>query len=64
MHGYAADFCCGYVFSPLGAGLLGVITEVTFRIRPVPQVRKYGSVVFPHFEDGVALMREVAKQVL
>ena len=44
-------------------GILGVITEVTLRIRPVPEVRKYGSVVFPTFETGVAFMREVAKQV-
>ena len=43
-------------------GILGVITEVTLRIRPVPDVRRYGSVVFPTFEDGVSFMREVAKQ--
>lgn len=44
-------------------GILGVITEVTFRIRPVPEVRKYGSVVFENFEKGVAFLREVARQV-
>ena len=33
------------------------------RIRPVPEVRKYGSVVFPTFEPGVAFIREVARQV-
>ena len=44
-------------------GILGVITEVTFRIRPVPEVRKYGSVVFENFERGVAFLREVARQV-
>ena len=43
-------------------GTLGVITEVTLRIRPLPEVRRYGSVVFPTFEMGVAFMREVAKQ--
>lgn len=44
-------------------GILGVITEVTFRIRPVPEVRKYGSIVFTDFERGVAFVREVARQV-
>lgn len=40
-----------------------MITEVTIRIRPVPAVRKYGSVVFATFEPGVAFVREVARQV-
>lgn len=39
-----------------------MITEVTLRIRPLPEVRRYGSVVFPSFEPGVAFMREVARQ--
>lgn len=43
-------------------GTLGVITEVTLRIRPLPEVRRYGSIVFPSFELGVAYMREVARQ--
>lgn len=33
------------------------------KIRPVPEYQKYGSVVFPNFEQGVACLREVAKQV-
>ena len=41
-----------------------MITEVTFRIRPMPDVRKYGSIVFPSFEPGVAFVREVARQVM
>lgn len=44
-------------------GTLGVVTEVTIKIRPVPEYQKYGSVVFPNFERGVACLREVAKQV-
>ena len=44
------------------SGIFGVITEVTLRIRPVPDIRRYGSVVFPTFEQGVAFVREVAKQ--
>uniref|UniRef100_A0A8B9FW49 Alkylglycerone-phosphate synthase n=1 Tax=Amazona collaria TaxID=241587 RepID=A0A8B9FW49_9PSIT len=43
-------------------GTLGVVTEVTIKIRPVPEYQKYGSVVFPNFERGVACLREVAKQ--
>lgn len=41
-------------------GTLGVITEVTLRIRPLPEVKKYGSVVFPRFENGVHSLREIA----
>ena len=33
------------------------------RIRPIPEVRRYGSVVFYSFELGVKFMREVARQV-
>ena len=40
-----------------------MVTEVTLKIRPLPEVRKYGSVVLPSFEAGVAFMREVARQV-
>ncbi|BET02142.1 Alkyldihydroxyacetonephosphate synthase [Nesidiocoris tenuis] len=43
-------------------GTLGVVTEVVLKIRPVAEVRKYGSVVFPTFTDGVNCMREIAKQ--
>ena len=44
-------------------GTLGVITEVMMKIRPIPEMRKYGSVVFASFEQGVGFVREVAKQV-
>lgn len=44
-------------------GTLGVVTEVTMKIRPVPEYQKYGSVVFPNFQQGVACLREVARQV-
>ncbi|XP_012882998.1 PREDICTED: alkyldihydroxyacetonephosphate synthase, peroxisomal [Dipodomys ordii] len=43
-------------------GTLGVITEATVKIRPVPEYQKYGSVAFPNFEQGVACLREIAKQ--
>lgn len=45
------------------SGTLGVVTEVTLRVRPLPPCRKYGSVVFPNFEQGVHFVREVARQV-
>jgi FAD/FMN-containing dehydrogenase len=44
-------------------GTLGVVTEVTMKIRPVPECKRYGSIVFPKFENGVACLREIAKQV-
>jgi alkyldihydroxyacetonephosphate synthase len=43
-------------------GTLGVVTEVTLKIRPVPECRKYGSIVFPNFESGVACLHEIARQ--
>ena len=44
-------------------GTLGIVTEVIMKIRPVPPCRKYGSIVFPNFEQGVQCLREIAKQV-
>uniref|UniRef100_W5KIF4 Alkylglycerone-phosphate synthase n=1 Tax=Astyanax mexicanus TaxID=7994 RepID=W5KIF4_ASTMX len=46
----------------MGSETLGVVTEVTMKIRPVPEYQKYGSIVFPNFQQGVACLREVAKQ--
>lgn len=43
-------------------GTLGVITEATLRVRPLPECKVYGSLVFPSFELGVACIREVALQ--
>jgi len=41
-------------------GIFGIITEAVLILRPLPQVKKYGSIVFPDFETGVAFMRDVA----
>nr|XP_039248584.1 alkyldihydroxyacetonephosphate synthase, peroxisomal-like [Styela clava]XP_039248585.1 alkyldihydroxyacetonephosphate synthase, peroxisomal-like [Styela clava]XP_039248586.1 alkyldihydroxyacetonephosphate synthase, peroxisomal-like [Styela clava] len=41
-------------------GTMGIITEVTLRVRPIPKCQKYGSIVFPDFKSGVECLREVA----
>jgi len=42
-------------------GTLGVITEAVIKVRPLPECRRYGSIVFPDFESGVAFLREIAR---
>ncbi|WP_338674428.1 FAD-binding oxidoreductase [Streptomyces sp. SCSIO 30461] len=42
-------------------GALGVITSVTVRIRPLPQVRIYEGWRFPSFEAGAAALRKLAQ---
>ncbi|XP_026277356.2 alkyldihydroxyacetonephosphate synthase [Frankliniella occidentalis] len=58
---------CGPDFNHIvlgSEGTLGVITEATIKIRPLPPSKKYGSIVFPDFESGVKCLREVARQRL
>ncbi|XP_035903057.1 alkyldihydroxyacetonephosphate synthase [Anopheles stephensi] len=58
---------CGPDFNHLvlgSEGTLGVITEVVIKIRPLPQVKRYGSLVFPDFGSGVRCLREVARERL
>ncbi|CAF4869693.1 unnamed protein product [Pieris macdunnoughi] len=45
-------------------GCLGVVTEVTLKIRPLPSLVRYGSLVFPDWESGFQFEREVARQRL
>jgi FAD/FMN-containing dehydrogenase len=44
-------------------GTYGVVTEVTLKIFPLPECRKYGSLVFPNFHQGVEFFHEVARHV-
>ncbi|CAG9584880.1 unnamed protein product [Danaus chrysippus] len=43
-------------------GCLGVVTEVTVKVRPLPPCVRYGSLVFPDWEAGFHFEREVARQ--
>jgi alkyldihydroxyacetonephosphate synthase len=43
-------------------GSFGVITEVLVKVRPLPPVQKYGSLVFKDFESGIRCLREVARK--
>ncbi|CAD7083672.1 unnamed protein product [Hermetia illucens] len=43
-------------------GTLGIVTEVVLKVRPLPPVKRYGSLIFPDFESGVKFMREVARR--
>lgn len=42
-------------------GNLGIVTEAVLRIRTIPPVKRYGSIIFPDFEVGIRFMEEVAK---
>ena len=42
-------------------GNMGIITDATFRIRPLPQKVIYESIILPDFETGIKLMHHVSK---
>ncbi|AQS71765.1 FAD-binding oxidoreductase [Streptomyces pactum] len=42
-------------------GAFGVITSVTVRVRPVPEVRRYEGWRFASFEEGAAALRRLAQ---
>ncbi|XP_037815490.1 alkyldihydroxyacetonephosphate synthase [Lucilia sericata] len=61
----APRISCGPDFNHVimgSEGTLGVITEVVLKVRPLPPVKRYNSLVFPDFESGVGFMREVAER--
>ena len=43
---------------------MGVVTEAIIRVRPLPEVSEFASIVFPDFELGTKFMEEMAKQKL
>lgn len=42
-------------------GTLGIITSAVVKLFPLPQERRYGSIVFKKFEQGVAFMYDLAQ---
>jgi alkyldihydroxyacetonephosphate synthase len=42
-------------------GTLGIITSAVVKIFPMPEVQRYGSVLFPTFEDGFKFMYELTR---
>jgi len=34
-------------------GNFGIITEVVLRVRPLPEIRIYDSIIFPNFDYGL-----------
>jgi alkyldihydroxyacetonephosphate synthase len=42
-------------------GNLGIITSAVVKIFPLPDIQRYGSVLFPSFEDGVAFMYDLTR---
>ena len=42
-------------------GNMGIITEAVIRVRPVPQVKIYDSMIFENFEIGIKFMQAVSR---
>ncbi len=42
-------------------GNYGIVTEVTMRVRPIPQAKVYDSLVFPNYEIGIKFMQAVSQ---
>jgi alkyldihydroxyacetonephosphate synthase len=43
-------------------GTLGIITSAIVKIFPLPEVQKYGSVLFPSFEQGFKFMYDLSRE--
>lgn len=42
-------------------GNLGIVTEAVIRLRPLPEVVEYQSIVFPDYQHGIKFIEDVAK---
>lgn len=42
-------------------GNYGIITEAVIRVRPIPAVKIYDSIIFHNYEIGIKFMQEVSK---
>jgi alkyldihydroxyacetonephosphate synthase len=42
-------------------GNFGIITEAVIKVRPIPEVRIFDSILFYDWESGVEFMRTIAK---
>lgn len=45
-------------------GTLGLITKAVIRIHRVPETKRYGSIVFPDFQTGIAFLNELTHRGL
>eukprot|EP00923_Selenidium_pygospionis_P055128 GHVN01096120.1.p1 GENE.GHVN01096120.1~~GHVN01096120.1.p1 ORF type:complete len:372 (+),score=37.79 GHVN01096120.1:2211-3326(+) len=45
-------------------GTLGIITDATVKVRPLPEVALFDCFLFPNFETGTKCLREMARQRL
>jgi alkyldihydroxyacetonephosphate synthase len=43
-------------------GNYGLVTEAVVKIRKLPEVKKYGSVIFPDMESGIKFMEQAGRQ--
>lgn len=43
-------------------GILGVITELTMQVHPLPEVKEYGTYLFADFEEAVGALYECAEK--
>jgi alkyldihydroxyacetonephosphate synthase len=42
-------------------GNFGLITKAVIKIYPLPEVKEYNSIVFPHIDDGIGFLKKLAE---